>query len=77
VPGAPAMPYLDDLLYGVAAGLQHEFPDVAPDQVASLVADARTPELGLLPDLPVYASAVATRARSALASQRAGSRRRM
>lgn len=61
-------PHLEDLLYGVRAGLCREFPGIAPDRVASTVDAARVPELGLLPDLPAYASAVARRARLALAS---------
>jgi hypothetical protein len=64
----PTMPYLEDVLYGVFARLQHEFPNIAPDRVASSVEAARTPALDLLPDLSAYASAVAHQARQDLAS---------
>jgi hypothetical protein len=71
------LPYLDDLLYGVAAGLRREFPDISPDRVASAVETARAPALDLLPDLSAYAAAVADWARQDLASRSPNSARRM
>lgn len=74
---SPTLTYLDDVLYGVAASLQHEFPDISPDRVASCVEAARVSAGGLLPDLSAYASAVAHQARLDLASYSPNSARRM
>ncbi len=59
----PAEP-IDDVLRGVFARLQCEFPEVSSQELASAVQTAGEAAADVLPDLPAFVVAVAAATRS-------------